>query len=205
MGPDHRAHLGLARTFQRLELFWSLSVCDNVRVGSESNVQWWRISHIRSLVGRNGGSSRVAGQRAIGDKAIRSLLRRVGLDGLADHPVDSLPTGQARLVELARALAIGPRVLLLDEPGSGLDESESTMLGTLLKQLAGEGMAILLVEHDMGLLMRVCERVFVLDFGELIASGTPDQVRADPAVQIAYLGAPPTDAKDVDVAGGPVR
>ncbi len=126
---------------------------------------------------------------------------RAGLEDLGERAVDSLPTGQARLVELARALAVGPRVLLLDEPGSGLDDGESAALGELLRELAAEGMAVLLVEHDMNLLMRVCDRVFVLDFGELIASGTPAEVREDPAVQAAYLGAPPpTDPVPAETA-----
>ena len=175
-GPDHRARLGLARTFQRLELFWSLSVADNVRVGAESSVQWWRWSHLR--------------RRDHTNLDVPALLRRVGLpEDVADAPVDTLTTDRARLVELARALAIEPTVLLLDEPGSGLDGPESTALGDLLVELAGQGTAILLVEHDMELVMRVCSRLHVLDAGQLIASGTPEEVRADPAVRDAYLGA----------------
>lgn len=202
LDPGRRAHLGLARTFQRLELFWSLSVADNVRVGGESNVQWWRWSHVRGAIGRNGSAGTaqtsqpaVVDCRAVGDEAISSLLSRVGLEGLGARPVDSLPTGQARLVELARALAIGPKVLLLDEPGSGLDDRESDALGSLLKDLASEGMAVLLVEHDMNLLMGVCDQVYVLDFGELIASGTPDEVRGNPEVQSAYLGSTPVSSE----------
>jgi branched-chain amino acid transport system ATP-binding protein len=192
MGPSRRAHLGLARTFQRLELFWSLSVADNIRVGSESSVQWWRPRHVRAVLRRNGHAlPGDPGAPAVGNRATAALLARVGLAELGGRAVDSLPTGQARLVELARALAVGPRVLLLDEPGSGLDDGESAALGRLLRELADEGMAVLLVEHDMNLLMRVCDRVFVLDFGELIASGTPAEVRADSTVQSAYLGTLP--------------
>ncbi len=158
-----RARHGLARTFQRLELFSTLSATDNVRVGLEAS-------------GRADASTAVA------------LLERVGLGHAATSPVSSLPTGSARLVELARALSTDPRVLLLDEPCSGLDERETAALGRLLTSLAGEGRAVVLVEHDTDLVLRVCEIVHVLDFGQVIASGTPDEIRRDQSVQEAYLG-----------------
>ena len=107
---------------------------------------------------------------------------------MAGAQADVLPTGMARLLELARALACQPKVLLLDEPSSGLNGGEAERLGHLLDELAERGMAILLVEHDMDLVMRVCAHVHVLDFGRLIASGTPAQIRSDAAVQAAYLG-----------------
>jgi branched-chain amino acid transport system ATP-binding protein len=158
-----RARLGLARTFQRLELFSSLSATDNVRVGLES-------------------SGAASSSTAVG------LLERVGLGAEASSPVSSLPTGSARLVELARALSTDPKVLLLDEPCSGLDERETETLGHLLTSLAAEGRAVVLVEHDTELVLRICNTVHVLDFGQIIASGAPEQVRADPVVQEAYLG-----------------
>jgi branched-chain amino acid transport system ATP-binding protein len=99
-----------------------------------------------------------------------------------------MPTGLARLVELGRALATRPQLLLLDEPGSGLDHNESEVLGDLLLDLAAEGMAVLLVEHDVELVMRVCHRIFVLDFGQIIAEGTPQEVQRNERVQEAYLG-----------------
>ena len=173
MGPDRRARLGLARTFQRLELFWSLSASDNVRVGAESATQWWRPSHLR--------------RRAQIDGRVAGFLERVGITDM-DSPVDALTTDQARLVELARALAIDPRVLLLDEPGSGLDGSETRALGDLLRELASSGMAVLLVEHDMDLVMRVSDRLHVLDAGQIIASGSPKEIRDNPSVREAYLG-----------------
>jgi branched-chain amino acid transport system ATP-binding protein len=107
-----------------------------------------------------------------------------------------VPTGIARLTELARALAIRPRVLLLDEPSSGLNEEESADLGELLLELAGEGVAVLMVEHDVDLVMRTCSWIDVLDFGRIIASGTPDLIREDPDVQAAYLGEAPDPGFD---------
>jgi branched-chain amino acid transport system ATP-binding protein len=159
-----RARLGMARTFQRLELFSTLSAADNVRVGLEVN------------------------DRSAPHAAALDLLERVGMGDEAAASVSSLPTGSARLVELARALSTDPKVLLLDEPFSGLDEHESAALGRLLTALAAEGRAILLVEHDTDLVLEICSTVHVLDFGQVIASGPPDAIRQDPAVQEAYLG-----------------
>ena len=170
--PSARARLGLGRTFQRLELFGSLSVRDNVLVALES----------RGVHGRKA--------RQLADQ----LLERIGLMAVADAQADVLPTGMARLLELARALACEPKVLLLDEPSSGLGTAEGERLGTLLSELASLGMAILLVEHDMDLVMRICSRIHVLDFGQLIASGTPEQITSDPQVQAAYLGTAPLGA-----------
>jgi branched-chain amino acid transport system ATP-binding protein len=164
-----RARLGLARTFQRLEVFGSLTTRENVLVAAEIRKRW-------SRDGSDPG------------QAAAALIERVGLRHVADERVDSLPTGLARLVELARALATRPRVLLLDEPGSGLDTRETEAFGELLVELAGEGLAILLVEHDVELVMSVCRLIHVLDFGRKIAMGTPAQIQADPVVQAAYLG-----------------
>ncbi len=196
MKPHHRARLGLARTFQRLELFGTLSAGENVRVGLESDRRWWDGRRLRRLV--PGGKRRAVD--AAGDGAAPSagasdedatcdrLLAGVGLDGMGLQQASAMSTGMARMVELARALAIGPKLLLLDEPGSGLDESESSALGDLLAKLAAGGMAVLLVEHDMELVMRICDHIYVLDFGDIIASGTPEEIRNDPMVQAAYLG-----------------
>jgi len=188
MKPHHRARLGLARTFQRLELFGTLTAGENVQVGLESDKKWWKARRLRRFLpgGRatSGGSSTALPTVASCDE----LLAGVGLEGLGSHQSSAMPTGNARMVELARALAIGPKLLLLDEPGSGLDEQESTALGNLLSKLAADGMAVLLVEHDMELVMRICDHIYVLDFGDIIASGDPDQIRNDPMVQAAYLG-----------------
>jgi branched-chain amino acid transport system ATP-binding protein len=199
VAPHRRARMGIARTFQRLELFGNLSAGENVQVGLESAVKWWQWRHFRAAL-RPGRERPVAGDQtpgieiekvaAAGSPAAASdeLLARVGLVGAFRRQASAMPTGLARMVELARALSIEPTLLLLDEPGSGLDDAESEALGQLLSRLAAGGMAVLLVEHDMDLVMRVCDQIHVLDFGEVIASGTPDQIRKDPAVQAAYLG-----------------
>jgi branched-chain amino acid transport system ATP-binding protein len=160
-----RARLGIARTFQRLEMFGSLSVRDNLLVAAEA-------AHVDAPL-----------------DVVDAVLERVGLSRLAGARGADLTTGTARLVELGRALAGRPKVLLLDEPSSGLNDEESDRFGDLLLELADEGLAVLLVEHDVELVMRVCSYIHVLDFGRIIARGTPAEVRADEAVQAAYLGA----------------
>ena len=185
--PHTRARLGLGRTFQRLELFGSLSTRENVLVGMEAR---------RGRADHGGDRSRQADE----------ILERVGLQAVAGRQADTLPTGIARRVELGRALATRPRLLLLDEPSSGLDQSETDALGRLLASLAAEGMAVLLVEHDVELVMRVCSRVHVLDFGQIIAVGDPAEVQGDPQVQLAYLGAdagtePPRDGSEAGASG----
>jgi branched-chain amino acid transport system ATP-binding protein len=137
------------------------------------------------------------------------ILERVGLQEVAEDRVDRLPTGTARLVELGRALATQPRVLLLDEPSAGLNESETATLGELLREVAGSGLGVLLVEHDMSFVMGTCERIHVLDFGRIISVGTPTDVQADDTVRAAYLGeaderersAPAAASSDGDATG----
>ena len=186
--PVHRrSKRGMGRTFQRLEAFGSLTVRDNVRVAADIH---------RGLLGavRGIGSSSRGG--------VDALLERVGIAAYAEERADSIPTGTARLLELARCLAGDPKLLLLDEPSSGLDETETDDFGDLLRDLAAEGRAILMVEHDMDLVMGVCDEIHVLDFGSVIASGEPQAIRADPAVQKAYLGyAPEEDDAAAGVAG----
>lgn len=122
------------------------------------------------------------------DAKVDQLLETVGLERYAHQRADSVPTGVARLLEMARALAIEPELLLLDEPSSGLDEAETQAFGALLQRLAREGRAVLMVEHDMDLVMGVCELIHVLEFGKVIATGTPAQIRSNRSVQAAYLG-----------------
>ncbi|RNL65326.1 ABC transporter ATP-binding protein [Nocardioides marmoriginsengisoli] len=168
--PVHRrSRRGIGRTFQRLEAFGSLTVAENVRTAFDIHDGFAGL--FRSV------------QNDVDD-----LLDLVGIANHADDRADSIPTGTARLLELARALACDPKLLLLDEPSSGLDESETEAFGELLQQLANEGRTILMVEHDMDLVMNVCDTIHVLDFGSVIADGTPAQVRANPVVQKAYLG-----------------
>ena len=168
--PHRRARLGLGRTFQRIEVFSSLTVRENVLAAAEARRSWGR-------------------DEPDPERTARDVLRRVGLERVADARVEGLSTGLLRLVEVARGLATRPSLLLLDEPGSGLDGSESEQLGDLLLELVADGTAVLLVEHDVELVMRVCQQVNVLDFGQVIAVGTPAEVQGDAAVQAAYLGA----------------
>jgi branched-chain amino acid transport system ATP-binding protein len=171
--PVHRrAWLGLHRTFQRLEVFGSMSAFDNIRTAAEISA---RASH---------RSRRTAPELA------SAIVDRLGLGPVARRRADALPTGQARLVELGRVLAADPKVVLLDEPASGLDDVETERLAEVLTELERDGMAVLLVEHDMDLVMQLCARIYVLNLGEVIASGSPDDVRSNSQVQEAYLGSP---------------
>lgn len=174
--PARRAKLGLGRTFQRLELFSSLTVRENIAVAAEA-AQTMQ-PHRRSWHLVESGAHAV----------VEEQLERVGLLDVASERVDTLSTGTARLVEVARALAAGPAVLLLDEPASGLDPTESDRLAGVLLALAADGLAVLLVEHDVELVMRVCSQLFVLDRGSMLASGAPEAVRNQPEVRQAYLG-----------------
>ena len=168
--PFKRARMGIARTFQKLEAFSSLSARDNVLVAAEQRKAWDK-------------SKFDPGQVA------DEMLERVGIAEVSNFMVGTLSTGTARRVELARALATNPKVLLLDEPSSGLNEEETEDMARLLRHLVKDGLAVLLVEHDMSFVMGTCEFIYVLDFGQIIATGTPAEVQADPMVQAAYLGA----------------
>jgi branched-chain amino acid transport system ATP-binding protein len=179
--PHRRGRAGIARTFQRLALFSRLSVHDNL-------VASWESSHPGAVLGRN---------RAKRIERVAEVMGLLDLWPVADRMAGELSTGKGRMVELGRALCTDPRVLLLDEPGSGLDANETAAFSAVLRAVVSDGgdrhpdvtpPAILMVEHDMALVMDVCSSLTVLDFGRVIARGTPSQVRSDANVRAAYLG-----------------
>jgi branched-chain amino acid transport system ATP-binding protein len=174
VSPYRRSRLGLGRTFQRLELFGTLTVRENVRVAAS--------------VGRRRGLRSSGARQESVDQLTDRLLQRVHLEAVAEARAGTLPTGTGRLVELARALAVHPTALLLDEPASGQNPDETSRFGTMLRSLSADGLAVLLVEHDMDLVMSVCDTVFVLVQGSILCSGTPGEVQRNPAVAEAYLG-----------------
>jgi branched-chain amino acid transport system ATP-binding protein len=176
--PDKRASMGLVRTFQSLELFEDLSVRDNLMVAAEQP-RWYSL--LTDIVMPSRGSRKYGEQ-------VDVAMEALGLTELADtHPSD-LSHGQRKLIGVARALAAKPKLLLLDEPAAGLDTQESQLLGRHLRSFLDLGVSLFLIDHDMGLVLNVCDYIYVLDFGKVIAHGTPAEVRADPAVIAAYLG-----------------
>ena len=181
LAPHARARLGVARTFQNIRLFRELTVGENVRVARYG----------RARVGLAGALLRTPAfrrEREETDRAVDALLESVGLRGRGDELARSLPYGDQKRVELARALAAEPSVLLLDEPAAGMSTGEADALMALIRSLRDRGLAILLVEHHIRVVMTVSDRVAVLNHGELIAEGPPAAVRRDPAVIAAYLG-----------------
>jgi branched-chain amino acid transport system ATP-binding protein len=181
--PQDRAARGLARTFQHPELFSGLTVREHL-------VLAYRVRHAKGRI----WSDLVTGRGlrrapAAEDERVDALLDALHLNGLRDRLVAGLPLGTSRLVEIGRALAVDPNVLLLDEPSSGLDTRETEDLaGTLRRIVAEHGVSLLLVEHDVDLVLGMCHEVHVLDFGAKISAGRPEAIRADPAVRAAYLG-----------------
>jgi len=180
--PQRRARLGLARTFQRLELFTELTVREHLIVAHRTRQRRDR-RLLADLVGL--GARPGAGEA----EAVDRILALLDLDALADRPVALLPLGIGRLVEVARALATRPQVVLLDEPTSGLDRSETEQLaGALRRARAEDGTTLVVVEHDVELVLGLADHITVLDFGKVLAAGMPSEIRASTAVQAAYLG-----------------
>ncbi len=181
-GVPHRiASAGIARTFQNIRLFGAMSALENVMVGR----------HIRLRTGVIGAVLRTPGARAeeaATEQRARELLRYVGIERLANQQATHLSYGDQRRLEIARALASEPKLLALDEPAAGMNATETAGLRTLIETLRADGLTVLLIEHDVKLVMGLCDRVAVLDYGEKIAEDVPAVVRGDPRVIAAYLG-----------------
>jgi branched-chain amino acid transport system ATP-binding protein len=182
--PQRRSRAGLTRTFQSLELFGDLSVEENLLVAAE-RPRWW--APLADLV---------APRRRCDTDALEWASNVLGIGDLLHRMPDDLSLGQRKLVGVARALVSEPSVVLLDEPAAGLDSDESLQLGAAIERVVEHGTSVLLIDHDMGLVLGICQRIYVLEFGQIIAHGTAEEIRSDARVREAYLGVddgnPPT-------------
>jgi len=180
--PPHKINrLGIARTYQNIRLFAEMSVRENLIVGMHTQGKAGLLSATLMLPAYR------AEERRLSEQA-DALAARLGLDAFRSSPADALSYGDQRRVEIARALATDPKLLLLDEPTAGMNAAETARLGDLILGLRDEGLTVLVIEHDMAFISQVCDHVIVLNFGEVISSGTPDEIKADPLVVEAYLG-----------------
>jgi branched-chain amino acid transport system ATP-binding protein len=185
--PHEIAALGLIRTFQHNRPFAGMSLVENILVGAHTKFT-------TGLAAIAGGLRKARDEEANRRARVNELVDFVGLAEVRETEVENLSFGQGRLLEIARALAAEPRLILLDEPAAGLTPAELDRLAGILRDIAARGIAVLLIEHDMRFLLPLAHRIVVLNFGGVIATGTPDEIRAHPAVRDAYLGAPASHA-----------
>ncbi|MEO6702811.1 MAG: ABC transporter ATP-binding protein [Jatrophihabitantaceae bacterium] len=187
-------HLGVARTFQNIRLFPALTALENVKVGIETRQKSGPISAMLGL-------PRQRREERESTEGAYQLLHRVGLERRANDIAGSLAYGEQRRLEIARALGTSPGVILLDEPAAGTNPAEKRELATLIKSINDDdGVSVLLIEHDMKLVMSIADRIVVLNFGQKIAEGTPEQIQRNPAVVAAYLGTPADEVAGIDLS-----
>ena len=182
MKPYRVTQMGLSRTFQNIRLFKNMTALENVKVAMHKDIQYGTLAAILRLPSYYREEERV-------QKQAEELLRVVGLYEKRDERASNLPYGEQRRLEIARALAADPKILFLDEPAAGMNPQETADLTALIHQIKDQfNVTIVLIEHDMSLVMNICERIYVLDYGKVIAEGNPEEIRNNPRVITAYLG-----------------